>query len=116
MVVNTFYPTEEEGVCLEKTYEDIIWEEYMIGYIKEEFDYDITIEEMDIFSMLHEIGHAETLYTFTPEQVTQYVKDVDAIDTDDFYSYRQLDVEYTADKWAIDYMRLHGEDLKQILK
>ena len=103
-------------VALEKTHMDRVWEEFMIGYVKEVFDYDMTLDEIDIFSLLHEIGHAETFYTFSTEQIKQYVKDVDVLNTDDFYSYRQLDIEYTADKWAIDYMRLHGEDLKQILK
>ena len=103
-------------ITLDKTDKDMLWESFMLNYVKEVFGYNMTLEEMDMFSLLHEIGHNQTLYTFEIEEIVKYINDMDAVSEDDLYGYRQLKAEYVADKWAIDYMIQHKEQLNNILK
>lgn len=101
------------------TNDDKIWENFMLDYVDAEYNFNIQPEEMDLFSLLHEIGHQQTFYDFTPDDLVKYVDALDAIpegnNPDDLFAYRQLSLEKAADEWAIEFMRQHRDDLLELI-
>ena len=64
--------------------------------------------DFEFVVFLHEIGHIETNGAFSHEELEQYEKDVAEIEkrTDEnrLLEYYDLNVEWSATKWAIDYI------------
>ena len=95
-----------------KDEEDYDWENWMYEYLKETFDLILTTEkEMDIFSVLHEIGHHMNRDSYNTEL---YNRLYDEVDDDDYLAYRQIPDEYKADKWAVEFMKKHKEELMNL--
>ena len=100
------------GVALNKTPDEIEWNKWMIGYIKDTFDYDVALEHMEIFSLLHELGHHVNGDICTDEEYSLLVQELD----DDRYGYRQIPDEKLADTFAIDFMKEHMDNLLELNK
>jgi hypothetical protein len=101
------------GVALEESADEIKWNKWMIGYIKETFDYDVALEHMEIFSLLHELGHHINGDICTDEEYRMLVQE---LDDDDSYGYRQIPDEKAADTFAIDFMKEHMDKLIELYK
>ena len=65
------------GVALNETPDEIEWNKWMIGYIKDTFDYDVALEHMEIFSLLHELGHHVNGDICTDEEYSLLVQELD---------------------------------------
>lgn len=67
-------------------------------------------------SLLHELGHVKTYYTFSKEQIKEYEKNINILETaeiDDctrYLTYYKLPVETAATKWAIDFIQKHQKE------
>lgn len=109
------YLTHEHviGVALYEADDEIIWNKWMIGYVKDTFDYDIALEHMEIFSLLHELGHHVNGNICTDEEYNMLVQE---LDDDDCYEYRQIPDEKAADAFAIDFMKEHMDKLIELYK
>jgi hypothetical protein len=101
------------GVAEYTPQDEIEWEEWMIGYIKDTFDYDITLDQMEIFSLFHELGHHMNGWICTNEEYNMLVQE---IDDDDNYGYRQIPDEKAADEFAINFLREHMDNLLELNK
>jgi hypothetical protein len=101
------------GVALEESADEIKWNKWMIGYIKETFDYDVALEHMEIFSLLHELGHHVNGDICTDEEYRMLVQE---LDDDDSYGYRQIPDEKMADTFAINFMKEHMDKLIELYK
>lgn len=101
------------GVAEYTNEEEIEWQKWMITYIKETFDYEITLEHMDIFSLFHELGHHVIGDICTPEEYRMLVQE---IDDDDNYGYRQIPDEKAADTFAIEFLKEHMTNLLELNK
>lgn len=101
------------GVAENTTEDEMIWQEWMIGYIKETFDYDIALEHMEIFSLFHELGHHIIGDICTNEEYSMLVQE---LDDDDAYGYRQIPDEKAADTFAIDFLKEHMTNLLELNK
>ena len=101
------------GVALYKTDDEIKWNKWMIGYIKDTFDYDMALEHMEIFSLLHELGHHVNGWICTDEEYAMLVQE---IDDDDNYGYRQIPDEKAADEFAIEFLKEHMTNLLELNK
>lgn len=64
--------------------------------------------DFEFIIFLHEIGHIETNGVFSHQELEEYEKDIAKIEkrTDEnrLLEYYDLNVEWTATKWAIDYL------------
>ena len=99
------------GVALNEAPDEIAWNKWMIGYIKDTFDYNITLDQMEIFSLFHELGHHVMGWICTDEEYNMLVQE---IDDDDNYGYRQIPDEKAADEFAINFMKEHMDELLKI--
>ena len=100
------------GVALEASADEIKWNKWMIGYIKDTFDYDVALEHMEIFSLLHELGHHVNGDICTDEEYHMLVQE---LDDDDSYGYRQIPDEKAADEFAIDFMKEHMDNILNLI-
>ena len=99
------------GVALNGAPDEIEWSEWMMGYIKDTFDYDITLDQMEIFNLFHELGHHMNGRICTNEEYNMLVQE---IDDDDNYGYRQIPDEKAADEFSIRFLREHMDELLKI--
>lgn len=80
-------------------------------YISTRFDFDVP--NIFVMSLLHEVGHAYTLYTFSKKRINADHEAKELIeqalemdDSDEIYSlYFDLDIERVATSWAVDYYK-----------
>ncbi len=100
------------GVALNETAEEKKWNQWMIGYIKDTFDYDIAPEHMEIFSLFHELGHHIVGNLCTDEE---YYMLVQSLEEGDSYGYRQIPDEKAADEFAINFLREHMDNLLNLI-
>lgn len=108
-----YFPAERGiGVGLEKDHDDELWEEFMIDYLKDEFEFEIKKEHMEIFSLMHEVGHHVVGNVCTPEE---YYMLYNQIEEDDFYGYREIPDEYQADKFAVKFLCEHLDAILALL-
>ena len=101
------------GVALYKTDDEIKWNKWMIGYIKDTFDYDVALEHMEIFSLFHELGHHINGDICTDEEYNMLVHE---LDDGNYYGYRQIPDEKVADTFAITFMKEHMDKLIELYK
>ena len=94
---NKIYVTELEA--------DEDFDNFMINYIKEEFNIEISKEQLPIFNMLHEIGHKETKDKIDYDT---YINEISTISPDEYLRYRQVLAEYLADNWAACFIEAFG--------
>ncbi len=87
-------------ICYKK--EDDEFEEFMVEYLKEEFDLEISKDKLYTFYILHELGHKETI---DKVDVDRYYDEVERIDKHDYLSYRKIFAEYLADNWAVQFIK-----------
>lgn len=88
-------------------------------FISEEFNYYPF--DMFLFSLLHEIGHHNTLDYFDAEEITQsdaVKRDIEATINDDNFDEKCMEyfycpIEYIATEWAVNYMRRHEKELRK---
>lgn len=99
------------GVALEETKDEREWNKWMISYIEETYDYSINIDHMEIFSLMHELGHHMVGDICTNEE---YYMLYQQIEDGDNYGYRQIPDEKAADDWAIDFMKKHMDKLIEL--
>ena len=109
------YLTNEQviGVALYETEDEKDWNRWMSNYIEEEFNFDIEPEHMEIFSLFHELGHHIVGNICTDEE---YYMLYQQIGPNDDYEYRQIPDEREADKWAINFLKEHMNDLLELYK
>lgn len=113
-----YYPYNNDAkapvivIGTEKDEIDDVWEEFMVGYLKETFDLELTIEQMDLFSVLHEVGHHVNRECFDAELYNAQTAELDEYD---FLAYRQSDDEYLADSFAVTFIKEHYEDLMNLI-
>lgn len=100
------------GVALEESAEERVWNEWMIQYVKDTFNYQLTIEQMDIFSLFHELGHHMVGDICTNEEYYMLTQE---IEEGDYYSYRQIPDEYAADEFAISFLKEHMEEIENLI-
>ena len=91
--------------------EDEEFDNFMISYLKEWFDLELSKEELKIFYVLHEIGHHETRDLVDYDA---YMDEVETIDNRDFLRYRLITAERYADMWATQFIEAFG--IENILK
>lgn len=100
------------GVALEETPDERKWNEWMTLYIEETFDYVVNLDHMEIFSLLHELGHHIVGDICSDEEYYMLTQDA----RDDDYAYRQIPDEKAADTFAIDFMKEHLDKLVELLE
>jgi hypothetical protein len=108
------YSYEYKAILVPKSKDedDYKWEDWMYSFLRDQYDlYIKTEKEMDIFSLLHEIGHHMNRKTF--DSMT-YKKLVDEIDEEDYMTYRELPDEQLADEWAVSFIKEHYDELIEI--
>ena len=91
--------------------EDEEFDNFMIDYLKEWFDLELTKEELKIFYVLHEIGHHETRQYV---DYNAYMDEVETIDNRDYLRYRLITAERYADTWAAQFIEAFG--IESLLK
>jgi hypothetical protein len=98
------------GVALEETPDERKWNEWMTLYIEETFDYVVDLDNMEIFSLLHELGHHIVGDICSDEEYYMLTQDAKG----DEYAYRQIPDEKAADTFAIDFMKEHLDKLVEL--
>lgn len=98
------------GVALEETPDERKWNEWMTLYIEETFDYAIDLNHMEIFSLLHELGHHIVGEICSDEEYYMLTQDAHGDD----YAYRQIPDEKAADEFAINFMKEHLDKLVEL--
>ena len=106
-----------------------------IGYsfffpIEAKTNWDSLLEELkcqytiDIFysAFLHEVGHSETYYTFTEEEIEECEKThqltievPSSFAEDTHYVYSHLPTEYVATSWAVNSINTYPERVKELV-
>lgn len=101
---------------------DKLWSEYVLK------NFNYKIENIFMFSLLHEIGHHLTMDNFTKKQRNLENKSVEKIEKKleeevSEISYRNLNMEYfdlpmerVATKWAVQFSKKHRKYLKKVYK
>lgn len=113
-----FYLTNEISWSLLVT-EDA--DKYFQSFLNENFP-DITADTF-IWSLLHEVGHHETIDDWTPEEQKEFDAKKDFIeelykakqDKKISYLYFNLPDEYAATCWAAEYIRENPEEIEALL-
>lgn len=100
------------GVALEEAPDERKWNEWMTLYIEETFDYVVDLDHMEIFSLLHELGHHIVGEICSDEEYYMLTQDAHGDD----YAYRQIPDEKAADTFAIDFMKEHLDKLVKLLE
>lgn len=100
------------GVALEEAPDERKWNEWMTLYIEETFDYVVDLDHMEIFSLLHELGHHIVGEICSDEEYYMLTQDAHGDD----YAYRQIPDEKAADTFAIDFMKEHLDKLVELLE
>ena len=80
-------------------------------YVHDTFSFNIP--NIFMFSLLHEVGHSQTLWTFpkkilrdTEEQKRKISKALEKTNSDEFFlKYFDLEVERLATEWAVNYYK-----------
>ncbi len=85
--------------------EDEEFDNFMINYLKEEFGLELNKEELQIFYVLHELGHKETREKVDYDR---YMDEIEVIDSRDYLRYRKVFAEYLADNWAACFIEAFG--------
>ena len=99
------YNSWENKIYVTELEVDEDFDNFMINYLKEEFNIEITKEQLPIFNMLHEIGHKETIDKIDYDT---YINEISVISPDDYLRYRQVFAEYLADNWAACFIEAFG--------
>lgn len=109
-----FYLNHEHviGVALEISADERKWDEWMTLYIEEEFNYIVDIDHMEIFSLLHELGHHINGDICSDEEYYMLARQAE----DDSYAYRQIPDEKEADTFAINFMKEHLNNILALLE
>lgn len=100
------YNLFEDKLYVPKTMEeDKEFDEFMLNYLKEEFGLELKEEQLNIFYILHELGHKETRDSIDYDR---YEDEINKIDIKDYLSYRKVFAEYLADHWAVCFIEAFG--------
>lgn len=128
------FDTEFQSFYLDNTITyTLLYEKMSNKYFKEffedclDFDFDDNDYRFDIFtlSVLHEIGHIETMKKFSQKQIDKDFEKKDEISDWSLYSKRShfcyfaLPTEIAASRWAVDWAKKHPkkyEALKEDIK
>jgi hypothetical protein len=83
----------------------------LIDHIKEKFDIDVS-DWYFIFSLLHEIGHEQTLPRLREEDIETDIfnRSILSLMGHDNKAYFNLPTEYAANAWAVDYLLNHQQE------
>lgn len=100
------------GVALEESADERKWNKWMTLYIEETFNYVVDIDHMELFSLLHELGHHIVGEICNDEEYYMLTQEAHGDD----YAYRQIPDEYEADKFAINFMKEHLDELVKLLE
>lgn len=109
------YLTNEHviGVALNETPDEKKWNDWMRYYIRFTFDYIVEEDQMEIFSLLHELGHHMIGEICTNEEYYYLTQE---IEEGDYYAYRQIPDEKAADEFAINFMKEHLNNIIVLLE
>jgi Zn-dependent peptidase ImmA (M78 family) len=107
------YQTNEKRIIFAVEYTDKQkkFDKWVIEYLKETYDANIKYEHMEIFKLLHEVGHHVNGSICT--QGEYYYLTLQAKDN---YEYRSIPDEKEADLFAINFMKEHLENLLDLIK
>jgi Zn-dependent peptidase ImmA (M78 family) len=113
-----FYSTTEKAISIQREDhrdedQEIWWDRFMFTYLKEEFNYEMkqTIECTELFSLFHEVGHFLIGCICTPYEYHIRMQDAD---TDE--EYRKIPDEYEADKFAVEFLKEHMDELLELIE
>ena len=89
--------------------EDMNHNYWFMGYIEKEFNLELTYDEIEIFSLFHELGHHMNGWILDPEVYHMLVDEAVSM-----YEYRQIADERKADEFAANFIKEHYDDLTKI--
>lgn len=107
------YQTNEKRIifAIEYTEQNKESDKWIIQYLKQTYDIELKYEHMEIFRLLHEVGHhvngqicTEEEYYYLSEQVTNR------------YEYRQIPDEKAADLFAVNFIKKHMNNILNLIK
>ena len=108
------YMPEEQGILImereDEDHLDINHNYWYMGYIETEFNLKLTYDEIEIFSLFHELGHHMNGWIDDPEVYRYLTEEVGS----SMYDYRQIPDERKADEFAVEFIREHYTDLVEI--
>ena len=109
------YLPEYKAICImeDEDYDEDErkFESWFIGYVKENFNINLTKDTVEIFSLYHELGHHMNGWVDDPE-VYRYL--VNEVNESDYYDYRQIPDERRADEFAASFIKEHYDELVEI--
>ena len=80
--------------------------------------------DMDVFysAFLHEVGHSQTYFDFTEEEIDEYEEthrliqeEPSSFSEDLNVVYSHLPIEYEATRWAVNYINTYPERIKELV-
>lgn len=98
------------------------WYEFMIKYLKDQFDLDVNTymfsDFLETFSFLHEIGHYRQGLEINSKYDNEYFLYKNTMYKsyeDAFKAYRELTLEKDADKFAVSFIKRHKFEIWSIM-
>ena len=83
---------------------------WISDYIYDTYGYRVAYENMEIFRLLHEVGHHIEGPICTQEEYYMLKQDADK------YEYRQIPDEKAADLFAVNFMQKHMNNIVELIK
>ena len=103
-------------------YTDRNWYEFMMTYLKNQFDLDANVymfyDFLEVFAFLHEVGHATQELTNNQKCDGEYSLFKNRIYNsyeEAFLTYRNLTLEKQADKFAVSFIKNHKLEIWSIM-
>ena len=109
------YMTTEQCIVIavEYTEEEKEFNKWLVQYLNKTYDCNFKYEHMEIFSLLHEVGHHVMGSICTDEE---YYMLYSQIGPNDNYEYRQIPDEKLADSFAVGFMEEHLGNILELLE
>ena len=101
-----YYP-EYKGITISN--KEITSIDFMMNYLKDTFDLILTETQIDLFCLLHEVGHFINGWICTPEEYNLRINEAE-----DLYEYRHIPDEYEADKFAANFIKKYYSKLIEL--
>lgn len=113
-----YEPLDDEGEGIigitvdEEPIANIEWKEFL----KKEFNFDLTCENVFAISVLHELGHHYTISKFDTDIWNELAEELTIAEIEDDHerhqAYFRLQIEYVATAWAVEFYRMNEETMR----